>query len=91
VKVVRLHPQQAAHVPPKRFRAARGGRLTLANVKGPWRPSGTVGGVGVFAVIWSTYSGDFWAPLHDFAPADQLRLVEACRRLDCISQGAGPQ
>ena len=59
-----------------------GQRLNLSNIRGPWRPSGTVAGAGLFAIVWTTYHGDFWAPLHDFAPADQLRLVEACRQID---------
>lgn len=28
--------------------------------RGPWRPSGAVGGVGVFAVVWPTRRGDFF-------------------------------
>lgn len=67
---------------PRRFRPRAGRPLTMDNIRGPWRPSGTVAGVGTFAVIWSTCSVDFWAPLHDFAPADQLRLIEAGRSLD---------
>ena len=66
----------------RRFRPARGQALTLANVRGPWRPSGAVAGTGLFAVVWETWHGTFWAALHDFAPADQLRLVEACRQVD---------
>lgn len=66
----------------RRFHPVRGRLLTLNNVRGPWRPSGTVGGVGVFAVVWSTHSGDFWAPLHDFEPSAQLRLIEQCRWAD---------
>ena len=72
---------------PRRFLPLRGQLLTLANVRGPWRPSGAVSGAGVFAVVWSTRAGDFWAPLHDFMPADQLRLVEACRWLDREAAG----
>jgi hypothetical protein len=68
--------------PPRRFFPPRGQSLTLSNVRGPWRPSGTAGGLGVFAVVWSTRMGDFWAPLHDFTPADQLRLIDQCRWLD---------
>ena len=68
--------------PARRFVPLHGRLLTLANIRGPWRPSGAAGGSGVFAVRWSTYCGDYWAPLHDFEPADQLRLIEACRRLD---------
>ena len=68
--------------PLRRFVPHRGQHLTIENVRGPWRPSGAVAGAGVFAVVWSTRRGDFWAPLHDFAPADQLRLIDACRWLD---------
>lgn len=66
----------------RRFHPPRGQLLTMANIRGPWRPSGAVQACGVFAVVWSTWAGDFWAPLHDFMPADQLRLIEACRQLD---------
>lgn len=75
-------PPPADGQPPRRFLTLRGQQLTLDNVRGPWRPSGAAGGAGVFAVVWSTRGGDWWAPLHDFAPADQLRLIEACRWLD---------
>jgi len=68
--------------PLRRFLPHRGQKLTMNNVRGPWRPSGTVAGVGVFAVVWATPRGLWWAALHDFAPADQLRLIEACRWLD---------
>lgn len=67
---------------PRRFWPARGQLLTMAHVRGPWRPSGAVAGAGVFAVVWSTRAGDFWAPLHDFTAVDQLRLIEACRWQD---------
>ncbi len=67
---------------PRRFVPARGGALTLGDVRGPWRASGAVAACGVFAIVWSTRRGDCWAPLHDFAPADQLRLIEQCRWLD---------
>ena len=66
----------------RRFVPYHGASLTMSHIRGPWRPSGAVNGAGVFAVVWSTYSADFWAPLHDFAPADQLRLIESCRHLD---------
>lgn len=68
--------------PLRRFWPIAGRPLTLANIRGPWRPSGSVAACGMFAVVWSTCSGHWWAPLHDFAPADQLRLVDACRHLD---------
>ena len=69
-------------VAPRRFRPRAGHLLTMRNVRGLWRPSGTVAGAGVWAVVWETYCGTFWAALHDFAPADQLHLIAACRRLD---------
>lgn len=75
--------REVLHVgPPRRFVPLRGQYLTTGNIRGAWRPSGTVAASGVFAVVWETRSGTFWAPLHDFAPADQLRLIEASRRLD---------
>lgn len=60
----------------------------MSSIRGPWRPSGTVQGCGLFAVIWSTYSADFWAPLHDFEPSTQLRLIELCRHLDVEQFGS---
>jgi hypothetical protein len=72
-------------LPPRevcRFHPLRGQLLTIANIRGPWRPSGAVNACGMFAVVWSTRGGEFWAPLHDFALADQLRLIEACRHVD---------
>ena len=74
---------------PRRFRPLSGRLLTIDNVRGPWRPSGAVGGACVFAVVWSTRSGDFWAALHDFEPADQLRLIESCRWSDRCAGFAG--
>jgi hypothetical protein len=68
--------------PLRRFWPERGTQLTLDVIRGPWRPTGAVAGVGVFAVRWETRAVSFWAPLHDFAPADQLRLIEACRWVD---------
>lgn len=78
---------------PRRFHPPCGGRLSFGNVRGPWRPSGTVGGLGVFAVVWSTRSGEFWAPLHDFDAASQLRLIDSCRWLDRYAgyPGAWPE
>jgi hypothetical protein len=67
---------------PRRFQPRAGQALTLESIRGPWRPSGTVAGASIFAVVWTTNRGDFWAALHDFQPADQLRLVDACRSLD---------
>jgi hypothetical protein len=67
---------------PRRFHPARGQLLTLANIRGPWRTSGAVAGAGVFAVVWSTRGGDFWAALHDFDDASRSRLIDACRWQD---------
>ena len=78
----RRRPSEAPDAPPRRFLPLRGHLLTLANIRGPWRPSGSVAGVGVFAVVWETWRGSFWPPLHDFSAPDVLRLVEACRRLE---------
>jgi len=75
---------------PRRFRPHAGRLLTMANIRGPWRPSGTVAGAGIWAVVWEARSGTFWAALADFSPADQLRLIEACRRLDAEQFGAIP-
>ena len=72
---------------PRRFLPRRGQALTLDVVRGPWRASGTVAGLGVFAVVWETRSGPYWAAVHDFEPSDQLRLIEACRRLDREQSG----
>lgn len=59
----------------------------LRSVRGPWHPAGAVLGARVFAVRWVTASGlYYWAPLHDFEPADALRLIEACGTLD-LEQG----
>lgn len=85
----RRYPVQAPDGSPRRFLPAPGQQLTLANIRGPWRPSGAVAGMGVFAVVWDTGRGSFWAPLHDFAAADQLRLVEDCRRLTLEADGPG--
>jgi hypothetical protein len=74
-----LHQDPA---PPRRFSPKPGQRLTMGAIRGPWRPSGAVAGVGVFAVVWEGRCSTFWAPLHDFEAVDQLRLIEACRRLD---------
>lgn len=73
--------------PPRRFYPPRGHALTMDCIRGLWRPSGSVAGAGVFAVVWTTRRGDFWAPVHDFCAADQLRLIDACRRLDRMANG----
>lgn len=74
---------------PRRWRPSRGQALTMDCIRGMWRPSGAVGGAGVFAVVWSTRSGDFWAAVHDFTVADQLRLIDDCRQID--HQANGPE
>jgi hypothetical protein len=74
--------------PPRRFRPKYPQRLTMSAIRGPWRPSGAVAGGGIFAVLWQGRSNSFWAPLHDFEPADQLRLIEACRQLDIEAFGS---
>lgn len=71
----------------RRFRPPRGQMLTINDIRGLWRPSGSVDGAGLFAVCWSTRACDFWAALHDFAPADQLRLIEMGRSLDLERYG----
>lgn len=78
---------------PRRFYPASGRKLTVANVRGPWRASGCVGPLGVFSVIWTTKLGDWWAPLHDFDLASQQRLIEACRWQDLYAgfPGAWPE
>jgi len=81
-RIVRIRPL-------RRFFSSCGGLLTLSQIRGPWRPSGAVAGAGVFGVVWSTHGGNFWAPLHDFEPADQLRLIDACRHLDQASGHRG--
>jgi hypothetical protein len=59
----------------------------MACLCGPWHSSGTVEGACLFAVVWSTHSDDRWEPLHDFTPADQLRLIEMGRALDAGQYG----
>ena len=73
--------------PPRRSVAREGHRLKLDTIRGP-APFGTVGGVGVFAIVWETAGGPYWAALHDFEPSDQLRLFESCRRLDIDAFGS---
>jgi len=72
----------AAERPLRRFVPIRGQLLTMAQIRGPWRPSAAVAGAGVFSVVWEMRTCTFWAPLHDFTPSDQLRLIEACRWAD---------
>lgn len=63
---------------PRRIFPPPGGSLTTRDISGEWRPSGSVAGAGVFAVVWSTRYGERWAALHDFAPSDALRLIDEC-------------
>ena len=56
--------------------------LTLDDIRGLWRPSGSVAGAGLFAVVWTSRSGTWWAPLHDFALPDQMQLIDMCRAED---------
>ena len=79
--------QEPAERPLRRFRTASGMKLTLAAIRGPWRPSGTVAGAGVFAVTWAVRTMNFWAPLHDFTTDTQLRLIEECAWLDRVAGG----
>lgn len=65
---------------PTRFRSRT--PLTLNVIRGHWRPSGCVGGAGVFAVVWETARGTWWAALHDFNDDAQRWLIHACRQLD---------
>ena len=65
---------------------ARGKPLTMDVIRGPWRPSGSAGGLGAFSVVWQTPTGHWFAPLHDFEPADQLRLIAQCRTIDQEAQ-----
>lgn len=79
--------QEPIERPLRRFRPRHGAMLTMAAILGPWRPSGAVAGAGVFALVWSTRTTDYWAALHDFAPSDQLRLIEECAWLDRVAGG----
>lgn len=56
--------------------------LTLNDIRGQWRPSGYVGGLGVFSVVWQDARGTWFVPLHMFSQRDQLRLIEQCRAVD---------
>lgn len=67
---------------PYRFWPKHGTFLTWGHIRGPWRPSGAVAGGGMFAVVWSTGHGDYWAPLHDFDPATREELISECAQGD---------
>lgn len=80
-------PARPLPPPPRRVYPPVGERLTLSVIRGLWWPSSYVDACCVFAVVWGTERGRFWAPLHDFAPADQRRMIEACRELDVFANG----
>lgn len=67
---------------PKRFWPKQGSLLNRRHIRGPWRPSGSVAGCGMFAVVWSTGSGDYWAPLHSFDRSTQDDLIDECQAAD---------
>jgi hypothetical protein len=81
-EVLRIRPWQVQRVPgePLRVRPAPGRRLTLADVRGEWRMTCTVAACGIFAIAWPSPAGECWAPLHDFALVDQMRMLDICRR-----------
>ena len=78
----RPHPADASNASQQRIRPAAGTLLTLGCVRPPFRPVATAAGAGYFAVSWFTQAGMFWAAVHDFEPADQLRLIAGCRQAD---------
>jgi len=73
--------------PPQRVLPGPGLGLTHRDIDGLWHPSGAVNACGVFAIVWSTPDGCYWAALHDFTPAAQRRLIESCRRADIVANG----
>lgn len=77
---------------PVRVLPKPGGKLSISDINGEWRPSGSTGGLGVFAVIWSSEIGQCWAPLHDFSLASQQYLLAQCllQDLDAGFPGAWP-
>lgn len=75
-------PTQPTQHSPQRFLPRHGQLLSKANIRGNWWPSASVNACGVFAVVWSTPQGKYWAPLHDFHLVDQLSLIDDCRKLD---------
>lgn len=83
-EVVQMKSKPPRHVPgePRRVRPPAGQLLTLAAVGSDWRPSCSVAALNVFSIVWATPAGDCWAPLHDFAPADQQRVLNLMRRHD---------
>lgn len=87
----RLPPRLEFPAPPRRFQPRAGRLLTMENVRGPWRASGTTEAINAFIVIWETRSGMFWAPLHDFDRAAIAHFIDQCRRHDqeCTSRERG--
>jgi hypothetical protein len=67
---------------PQRFYPRQGTSLNRGHIRGPWRPTGAVSSCGFFSVLWSTPSGDYWAPLHDFDQRTRDELIEECARAD---------
>ena len=70
------------HENPLRFFPRQGTSLNRSHILGPWRPSGAVEACGFFAVVWSTASGQYWAPLHDFDQRTRNELIDECARGD---------
>lgn len=73
--------------PLRRFWPVAGALLTVDEIKGQWRPSGTAAGTSTWSVIWQTRDCTLWAPLSDFSASAQLELIESCRRLDAEQNG----
>ena len=76
-----------AERPLRRLRPSAGAYLPRTVIRGRWRPSGTVDGCGVFAVVWTARSMTCWAALADFSPADQLSLIDECAWIDRLAGG----
>jgi hypothetical protein len=72
-----------------RFWPKQGTLLHRGHIRGPWRPTGSVAGCGVFAVAWTTGSGEFWAPLHDFDQVTRDDLIAECLAADRDAGFAG--
>ena len=85
-EVVPMKPNAPMRQPgePRRVRAPAGRLLTQAIVSTDWWPSSCAGCMQMFSIVWSTPAGQCWAALHDFAPADQQRFLDAFRRYDEI-------
>ena len=75
-------PSRPASNAPRRFWPRQGTLLNRGQIHGPWRPSGTVEACGFFAVVWSTPSGEFYAPLHDFDHTTREELICECAHGD---------